>query len=140
MPGPICSQNGSASGGSSSEYPALASETEVADRATPSESIAVTLAPGTGPPSSLTIRPPWYVVSVAAAGKAKSSEGEAVVSSGPALVVVQIALGVLTITTFKDLVPLTAHLLVGALLLADYVSLLALTRAAPQTQLVEAMA
>ena len=84
MPGPICSQNGSASGGSSSEYPALASETEVADRATPSESIAVTLAPGTGPPSSLTIRPPWYVVSVAAAGKAKSREGEAVVSSGPA--------------------------------------------------------
>jgi heme A synthase len=49
---------------------------------------------------------------------------------GPALVLVQIALGVLTIVTFKDLVPLTAHLLVGALLLADLVALLALTRGA----------
>ena len=48
----------------------------------------------------------------------------------PALVLVQILLGVLTILTFKDLVPLTAHLLVGALLLAAFVSLLALTRAA----------
>ena len=62
------------------------------------------------------------------------------VLAAPVLVVVQIALGVATLLTFKDLVPLTAHLLVGALLLADYVSLLALTRAAPQTQLVEAMA
>jgi heme A synthase len=50
---------------------------------------------------------------------------------GPALVLVQIALGVLTILTFKDLVPLTGHLLVGALLLADCVALLALTRAEP---------
>jgi heme A synthase len=48
--------------------------------------------------------------------------------AGPALVVLQIALGVLTITTFKDLVPVTAHLLVAALLLADLVSLLALTQ------------
>ena len=47
---------------------------------------------------------------------------------GPALVLVQIVLGVLTILTFKDLVPLTAHLMVGALLLADCVALLALTR------------
>lgn len=50
--------------------------------------------------------------------------------AGPALVVLQIALGVLTITTFKDLVPVTAHLLVAALLLADLVSLLVLTRPA----------
>jgi heme A synthase len=48
--------------------------------------------------------------------------------AGPALVVVQMALGVLTITTFKDLAPVTAHLLVAALLLADLVSLLVLTR------------
>ena len=43
--------------------------------------------------------------------------------AGPALAVLQIVLGVLAITTFKDLVPLTAHLLVAALLLADVVSL-----------------
>jgi len=43
--------------------------------------------------------------------------------AGPLLAVLQIALGVLTITTFKDLVPVTAHLLVAALLLADVVSL-----------------
>ena len=61
--------------------------------------------------------------------------------AGPALVVVQITLGVLTILTFKDIVPLTGHLLVGALLLADYVSLLALApRPAPQAQLQEALA
>ncbi len=48
----------------------------------------------------------------------------------PALVLVQILLGVLTILTFKDLAPLTAHLFVGALLLAAFVSLLALTRVA----------
>jgi heme A synthase len=47
----------------------------------------------------------------------------------PLLVLVQIALGVATILTYKDLIPLTAHLLVGALLLACEVSLLALTRA-----------
>ena len=46
--------------------------------------------------------------------------------AAPVLVAVQITLGVLTIMTFKDLVPLTAHLLVGALILADYVSLLSL--------------
>src|SRR5256885_1845581 len=43
--------------------------------------------------------------------------------AGPALVLVQIVLGVLTISTFKDLVPVTAHLFVAALLLADLVSL-----------------
>src|SRR5712671_1085326 len=48
--------------------------------------------------------------------------------AGPLLVAVQIALGVHTILTFKDLVPVTAHLLVAALLLADLVSLLVLTR------------
>lgn len=41
----------------------------------------------------------------------------------PALVVAQIALGVLTISTFKEIVPVTAHLLVAALLLADCVGL-----------------
>ena len=46
----------------------------------------------------------------------------------PALVLAQIALGILTILTFKDLVPVTAHLLVAALLLADYVALLAMTQ------------
>ena len=46
----------------------------------------------------------------------------------PALVVIQIALGILTIVTFKDLIPVTAHLLVAALLLADYAALLAMTR------------
>jgi heme A synthase len=59
---------------------------------------------------------------------------------GPALVLIQIALGVLTILTFKDLLPLTAHLLVGALLLADYVSLLVVSRPAPSGQLVQALA
>ncbi len=54
--------------------------------------------------------------------------------AGPALVAVQIALGVLTIVTFKDLVPLTAHLLVAALLLADSVALLAVTRRSPVVQ------
>jgi heme A synthase len=49
----------------------------------------------------------------------------------PALVLVQITLGVLTILTFKDLIPLTAHLFVGALLLADQVALLAMTRPEP---------
>ena len=48
--------------------------------------------------------------------------------SAPALVVIQIALGILTIVTFKDLVPVTAHLLVAALLLADHAALLAMTR------------
>jgi heme A synthase len=50
--------------------------------------------------------------------------------TGPVLVVTQIVLGILTIATFKDLVPVTAHLLVAALLLADLVSLLVLTRPA----------
>jgi heme A synthase len=48
----------------------------------------------------------------------------------PLLVLLQIVLGILTILTFKDLLPLTAHLLVGALLLCCEVSLLALTSAA----------
>jgi heme A synthase len=51
--------------------------------------------------------------------------------AAPALALVQIALGVLTIATFKDLVPVTAHLLVAALLLADFVALLAFTRRSP---------
>jgi heme A synthase len=60
---------------------------------------------------------------------ARNSRGivKSLALAAPALVVLQIGLGVATILTFKDLVPLTAHLLVGALLLADYVSLLALT-------------
>jgi len=44
------------------------------------------------------------------------------------------ALGVLTILTFKDLLPVTGHLLFAALLLADLVSLLALTRPAEAAQ------
>jgi heme A synthase len=60
--------------------------------------------------------------------------------AAPALVLVQLALGIATIMTFKDLVPLTAHLLVGALLLADFVSLLALSQALPERRLVQAMA
>jgi heme A synthase len=69
---------------------------------------------------------------------ARSSRGtvRALALLGPALVLVQIALGVLTIVTFKNLVPLTAHLLVGALLLADFVALLALTRGAPEERTV----
>jgi heme A synthase len=61
---------------------------------------------------------------------ARSSTGlvRALAWAGPALVVVQIALGILTIATFKDLVPVTAHLLVAALLLGDLVALLVLTR------------
>src|SRR5262249_22646985 len=57
---------------------------------------------------------------------AKSASGpvRALAFAGPVLVAIQFVLGVLTILTFKDLVPLTAHLLVGALLLADSVSLL----------------
>jgi heme A synthase len=48
--------------------------------------------------------------------------------AGPLLVAVQISLGVLTIATFKDLVAVTAHLFVAALLVADLVSLLVLAR------------
>jgi heme A synthase len=53
--------------------------------------------------------------------------------AGPALVAAQIALGILTILTFKDLVPVTA-LLVAGLLLSDLVSLLVLTRPAEAPQ------
>ncbi len=61
---------------------------------------------------------------------ARSSRGliRALAWIAPALVFVQIGLGILTILSFKDLVPVTAHLLVAALLLADYVALLAMTR------------
>ena len=61
---------------------------------------------------------------------ARSSRGliRALAWTAPALVLAQIALGILTILTYKDLVPVTAHLLVAALLLADYVALLAMTR------------
>jgi len=51
--------------------------------------------------------------------------------AAPALVVAQIALGIHTIVTFKDLVPVTLHLLFAALLLADFIALLAITRRAP---------
>ena len=63
---------------------------------------------------------------------ARSSRGpiRALAWAAPGLVLVQIALGILTIVTFKDLLPVTAHLLVAALLLADYVALLAMTREA----------
>lgn len=69
---------------------------------------------------------------------ARNSRGtvRALALLGPALVLVQIALGVLTIVTFKDLVPLTAHLLAGALLLADQVALLAMTREASEERAV----
>jgi heme A synthase len=43
--------------------------------------------------------------------------------SAPGLVLVQIALGVLSITSFRDLIPLTAHLAVAALILASSWSL-----------------
>jgi heme A synthase len=63
--------------------------------------------------------------------RAPSAPVRALAWAAPALVLVQIALGVLTILTFKALVPVTLHLLVAALLLADCVALLALTRRAP---------
>src|SRR5205085_12598619 len=67
-----------------------------------------------------------------AARLARASTGlvRALAWAGPVLVLVQIALGVLTIATYKDVVPVTAHLLVAALLLADLVALLVLTRPA----------
>jgi heme A synthase len=43
--------------------------------------------------------------------------------AAPLLVLVQMGLGLLTITTYRDIVPLTAHLGVAALLLANMVSL-----------------
>jgi len=52
-------------------------------------------------------------------------------AAAPALAAVQIVLGILTIATFKDLVPVTAHLLVAALLFADLVSLLVLASPKP---------
>jgi heme A synthase len=56
----------------------------------------------------------------------RSGRARGLVLAGPALAAVQIVLGVLTISTFKDVVPVTAHLLVAALLLADLVSLVVL--------------
>jgi heme A synthase len=56
----------------------------------------------------------------------------------PALVAAQIALGVLTILTFKELVSVTGHLLVGALLLGCYVALLARARTLGAAQAGEA--
>jgi heme A synthase len=64
----------------------------------------------------------------------------AIALAGPLLVLVQIVLGVLTIVTFKGLVPVTAHLLVAALLLADLVSILALSRPRPGRVAAEAHA
>ena len=58
--------------------------------------------------------------------------------SAPALALTQVALGVLTILTFKGLVPVTAHLLVAALLLADFVALLAVTRSSPASDVAPA--
>jgi heme A synthase len=50
--------------------------------------------------------------------------------AGPFLVVGQMTLGLLTIVTFRDFVPLTAHLAVAALLFADMVVLHLSTRGA----------
>ena len=60
---------------------------------------------------------------------ARASSGwvRALALAAPFLVLVQIGLGIATILTFKGFVPLTGHLLVGALLLACEVSILALT-------------
>jgi heme A synthase len=51
-----------------------------------------------------------------------------------ALVAVQIALGVLTIVTFKELLSVTGHLMVGAMLLGTFVSLLVRTRVASELE------
>jgi heme A synthase len=58
--------------------------------------------------------------------------------AAPALALTQVALGVFTILTFKGLVPVTAHLLVAALLLADFVALLAVTRSSPASDVASA--
>jgi heme A synthase len=70
------------------------------------------------------------VVSSWRTARASSGVVRALAVCAPLFVLVQIGLGVATILTFKGLVPLTAHLFVGALLLACEVSLLALTSAA----------
>ena len=72
------------------------------------------------------------LVAVTSRRLARETRGpvRALALAAPALVLLQIALGVATILTFKDLVPVTAHLLVGALLLCTFVSLLALTQPA----------
>lgn len=81
------------------------------------------------------------LVAWTSARMARGSTGlvRALALAAPALVVLQIALGIATILTFKDLVPVTAHLLVGALLLATQVSLLSLTRAQPAETLLPAL-
>lgn len=60
----------------------------------------------------------------------KSGDGRvrALAAALPALVLVQIALGVVTIVSFKELFAVTGHLLVGALLFACLVALLERTR------------
>jgi heme A synthase len=66
----------------------------------------------------------FVVVSVAAvlAFRAARATGDRAVRllalAAPGLVLVQITLGVLSITSFRDIIPLTAHLAVAALLLA----------------------
>jgi heme A synthase len=77
----------------------------------------------------------WNAARAFRAGRAR-----ALVLAGPALVVLQIVLGVLTISTFTDLVPVTAHLLVAALLLADLVSLVVLAGPAREPLRAEAPA
>jgi heme A synthase len=56
-------------------------------------------------------------------GAGGRSSVRALAAATPLLVLLQITLGVLTITSFRDIVPLTAHLGVAALLLACLVSL-----------------
>ena len=63
----------------------------------------------------------WNAAKAFGAGRARM-----LALAGPALALAQIVLGVFTISTFKDLVPVTAHLFVAALLLADLVSLMVL--------------
>lgn len=72
------------------------------------------------------------LVAIAAAATLRAARGRSTVRrlalAAPGLVLVQIALGVLSITSFRDLIPLTAHLAVAALLLADLWSLHLLAR------------
>lgn len=72
------------------------------------------------------------VVAAAAIVTARNARGSAVVKwlavAAPILALVQITLGVLSITTFLDVVPVTAHLGVAAALLADFVCLHLISR------------
>jgi|GEM_PF-29279 len=69
------------------------------------------------------------LVCIAAVKALRTASGDSAVralaASLPLLVAAQIALGIATILTYKDLVPVTSHLLVAALLLAAQVALLA---------------